>query len=90
MTRPHLIRVGLALLILPVVVLLGLYFLELGDVRSCMLDGGHWDYLDGVCRDTPQPFVPWLARAPWLVNGGLALSVLGLGMAMVGLYIRKR
>ncbi|RAR60931.1 hypothetical protein [Onishia taeanensis] len=90
MTRRHLIRAGMALLILPIVVLLGIYFLELGDVRGCMLDGGHWDYLDGVCRDTPQPFVPWLVRAPWLVNGGLALSVLGLGMTMAGLYIKKR
>lgn len=90
MTRQRLMRIGLALLILPIVLLLGLYFMELSDVRACLLDGGHWDYLDGICRDTPQPFVPWLVRSPWLVNGGLLLSVLGLGMTMAGLYIKKR
>lgn len=90
MTCRLLLRTGLVLLILPVFALLGLYFLELGDVRDCVLDGGHWDYLDGVCRDTPQPFVPWVVRAPWLVNGSLALSMLGLGLTMAGLYSRKR
>ncbi|WP_458524446.1 hypothetical protein [Onishia taeanensis] len=90
MTRQRLMRIGLALLILPIVLLLWLYFMELGDVRACLLDGGHWDYLEGICRDTPQPFVSWLVRVPWLVNGGLLLSLLGLGMTMVGLYTRKR
>ncbi|WP_347400988.1 hypothetical protein [Halomonas sp. YLGW01] len=88
--RARLMRIGLVLLILPIVLLLGVYFMELGDVRGCLLDGGHWDYLAGTCRDTPQPFVSWLERAPWLVNGGLALSVLGLGMTMTGLYVKKR
>ncbi|WP_168012500.1 hypothetical protein [Halomonas salinarum] len=90
MSRRLLTRVGLALLILPILVLLTIYFVELGKVRECLFDNGHWDYIAGVCRDTPQPFVPWLERAPWLVNGGLLLSVLGLGMTMVGLYVKKR
>lgn len=90
MTRKHLMRLGLALLILPIVLLLGVYFVELGDVRACLLDGGHWDYLAGTCRDAPQPFVSWLERAPWLVNGGLALSVVGLAMTMSGLYLKRR
>ncbi|MFC7369160.1 hypothetical protein [Vreelandella zhaodongensis] len=84
------IRLGLLLLVLPVIVLLGVYFWELGDVRACQLDGGHWDYLASVCRDTPQPFVSWLERSPLLVNGGMLLSVVGLVMCMIGFYTKSR
>lgn len=84
-------RVGLLLLVVPILVLLGLYFVELGDIRQCQLvDQGHWDYLAGACRDTPQPFVPWIIRHPWVVNGGLLVSVVGLGLCMLGLYRRRR
>ncbi|NDL70349.1 hypothetical protein [Vreelandella alkaliphila] len=84
------IRLGLLLLVLPVIVLLSVYFWELGDVRACQLDGGHWDYLASVCRDTPQPFVSWLERSPLLVNGGMLLSVVGLVMCMIGFYTKSR
>ncbi|MGQ7246133.1 hypothetical protein ACUN9Y_02210 [Halomonas sp. V046] len=84
-------RVGLLLLVVPILVLLGLYFVELGDIRQCQLvDQGHWDYLVGACRDTPQPFVPWIIRHPWVVNGGLLVSIVGLGLCMLGLYRRRR
>lgn len=84
------IRLGLLLLILPLVVLMGVYFWELNDVRACQLDDGHWDYLAGVCRDTPQPFVPWIERMPLLVNGGMLVSVLGLVLCMVGFYQKRQ
>ncbi|WAM52652.1 hypothetical protein [Vreelandella venusta] len=84
------IRLGLLLLVLPILVLLGVYFWELGDVRACQLDGGHWDYLENVCRDTPQPFVSWLERSPLLVNGGMLVSVAGLVMCMIGFYTKSR
>jgi hypothetical protein len=84
------IRLGLLLLILPLVVLMGVFFWELNDVRACQLSGGHWDYLAGVCRDSPQPFVPWVERMPLLVNGGMLTSVLGLVLCMVGLYQKRR
>lgn len=84
------IRLGLLLLILPLIVLMGIFFWELNDVRACQLDGGHWDYLAGVCRDSPQPFVPWIDRMPLLVNGGMLVSVLGLVLCMVGLYQKRR
>ncbi|MCL7930906.1 hypothetical protein [Halomonas llamarensis] len=84
------IRLGLLLLILPLVVLMGVYFWELNDVRACQLDGGHWNYLAGVCRDTPQPFVPWIERMPLLVNGGMLVSVLGLVLCMVGFYQKRQ
>ncbi|MBR2514017.1 MAG: hypothetical protein IKE45_08320 [Halomonas sp.] len=84
------IRIGLLLLVLPILVLMGIYFWELGDVRACQLDGGYWDYLESTCRETPQPFVSWLERSPLLVNGGMLVSVLGLVMCMVGFYTKRR
>jgi len=85
------LKLGLLLLIVPPLALMGLYFTEHSAVRECLLiEGGHWDYLEGVCRDTPQPFVPWIERSPWLVNGGMLLSVVGLGLCMVRLYVRRR
>ncbi|QOR40128.1 hypothetical protein HNO52_17585 [Billgrantia diversa] len=85
------LRLGLLLLILPIFVLMGVYFWELNDVRECTLvQGGHWDYLDSVCRETPQPFAPWVERQPWLVNGGMLLSLVGMVMCMVGLYVKRR
>ncbi|MCE8026406.1 hypothetical protein [Billgrantia aerodenitrificans] len=85
------LRLGLLLLILPILVLMGLYFWELSSVRECtLIQGGYWDYLDGVCRSTPQPFVPWVERQPWLVNGGMLLSVAGVVLCMAGLYVKRR
>ncbi len=84
------LRVGLLLLIAPMLLLMGGYLWELSAVRECTLGGGHWDYLEGVCRDTPQPFVSWLERYPWRVNGGMLLSVAGLALCMVGLYTKRR
>lgn len=85
------LRIGLILLVLPIVVLMGLYFSELNSVRDCVLNGqGHWDYLKGVCTSTPQPNVPFIARNPWLVNGGMLVSVFGLVLCMVGLYVKRR
>ncbi|MDX5379278.1 MAG: hypothetical protein LPK08_17370 [Halomonas sp.] len=85
------LRLGLLLLILPIFVLMGVYFWELNDVRECaLIQGGHWDYLAGVCRESPQPFVPWVERHPWLVNGGMLLSLAGVVMCMLGLYVKRR
>lgn len=84
------LRVGLLLLIVPIIVLMGIYFWELGDIRECTYNGGYWSYLDSVCRHSPQPFVSWLERYPLLVNGGMLLSVLGTVMCMIGLYTKPR
>lgn len=85
------LRLGLLLLVLPLLVLMGLYFWELSSVRECTLvQNGHWDYLAGACRDTPQPFVSWMERMPWLVNGGMLLSVAGMVICMLGLYVKRR
>ena len=85
------LRLGLLLLTLPILVLMGLYFWELSSVRECtLIQDGYWDYLDGVCRSTPRPFVPWVERQPWLVNGGMLLSVAGVVLCMAGLYVKRR
>ncbi|WP_416139544.1 hypothetical protein ACM26W_03805 [Halomonas sp. HK25] len=84
------LKLGLLLLIAPLLLLMGVYFWELSDVRECVHAGGYWDYLEGVCRDTPQPFVSWLERYPWLVNGGMLLSLFGMALCVVGLYVKKR
>ncbi|MGO2133012.1 MAG: hypothetical protein ACTH3D_08950 [Halomonas sp.] len=85
------LRLGLVLMIVPIVVLMSLYFIELNGVRDCVLNGqGHWDYVTGLCRDTPQPTVPFIARKPWLVNGSMLVSVLGLVLCMAGLYVKRR
>lgn len=84
------LRLGLLLLIVPSLLMMGVYFWELSDVRACTYAGGYWDYLERACRDTPQPFVSLLERSPLLVNGGMLLSVLGVGLCMVGLYVKRR
>lgn len=84
------VRLGLSLLVMPIVTLMGVYFWELGNVRECTLNGGFWDYAEGVCRDQPQPFVSWLERYPWLVNGGMVVALLGAVMCLSGLFIRRR
>lgn len=85
------LRLGLLLLILPLCVLMGLYFWEFSSVRECtLIQAGYWDYATGACSDTPQRFIPWVERYPWLVNGGMLLSVIGLVLCMLRLYVRKR
>nr|WP_298410555.1 hypothetical protein [uncultured Halomonas sp.] len=81
---------GALLLILPLVILMGVYFWELGDIRECQLSGGHWDYLAATCREQPQPFVPFIERHSLMANGGMLFSVLGLVMCFVGLYVKRR
>lgn len=84
------LRIGLLLLIVPIILLMGVYFWELGDIRECTFNGGYWNYLDGECHDSPQPFVSWLQRYPLLVNGGMLLSVLGALLCAIGLYTKPR
>lgn len=83
------LRIGLLLLILPAVLLMGIFFYEQMQISDCVADGGHWDYLQAVCDQQPHPFVPLMVRKPGLVNGGMLLSCLGLVMAIMGLYRRR-
>nr|WP_298377608.1 hypothetical protein [uncultured Halomonas sp.] len=82
-------RWGALLLILPLFILMSVYFWELGDIRECQLSGGHWDAIASACREQPQPFTPFIERHSLLVNGGMLLSVLGLVMCFIGFYTRR-
>ncbi|GAB2792427.1 hypothetical protein GCM10027040_18230 [Halomonas shantousis] len=83
-------RLGTALLLFPLLLLLGLYFWELNAVRTCLFEGGQWDYLHGVCVETPQPFSSFFQRHPLLVNAAMLTSALGLVMCMAGFLVRRR
>lgn len=84
------LRIGLLLLTLPGVLLMGSYFYELSQVDACLDSGGSWNYLEARCdRAKEYPFVPYMARHPLLVNGGMLLSVLGLLLCLAGLYRRR-
>lgn len=59
-------------------------------VDSCIDAGGSYDYLNSLCdHQTKQPFIPMMARFPLLVNGGMLLSVVGLVLCLLKLYVRS-
>ncbi|WP_419415964.1 hypothetical protein [Pontibacter sp. JAM-7] len=77
-------------MVIPAVLIIGLYFSELNEVQACLDQGGSWHYQVGVCDlEKSHPFVPFLVRYPLLVNGGMLLSCLGLLLCVVGLYRPK-
>lgn len=83
------LRIGLLLLVLPAVVLMGVFFFEQMQISDCLAEGGYWDYLQSACDQQSHPFIPLMARKPLLVNGGMLLSCLGLLITIVGLYRRR-
>lgn len=81
------LRLGLCLLILPVVALLLLFFIEQARVDDCLAMGGSYDYLKAVCDlQTSHPFVPLMARFGTWINLAMLLSCLGLVLSVLGLY----
>ncbi|MDI3326164.1 hypothetical protein QKW35_17425 [Pontibacterium granulatum] len=85
------LRIGLLLLIVPGVVMMGLYLNELSAVKECLGAGGSYDYVNAVCDQTQtHAFSPFMVRNPLLVNGGMLLSVVGLFCCLAGLYTRAR
>jgi hypothetical protein len=84
------LKLGLLLLVLPGMLLMGAYLYDLSLVEACLDSGGSWDYIEVRCDTERQhPFVPYMARHPLLVNGGMLLSVLGLLLCIAGLYRRR-
>lgn len=82
-----LLKLGLSLLILPLLVLMGTWGVEYADVSSCIYEGGSYDYLLGEClMDQQGIFVPFAERHPLLVNTSLWASCAGLVFTLVGLY----
>ncbi|WP_271272220.1 hypothetical protein [Aliamphritea hakodatensis] len=84
------LKLGLALLILPGVVLMALFWQDLGVMRDCQAQGLSFDPYAQSCSETEQAFVPFGQRNPVLVNSVMLLSVLGLACCLYGLYVRAR
>lgn len=82
-----LLKLGLSLLILPLLVLMGAWGVEYADVSSCIYEGGSYDYLLGEClMEQSGIFAPFAERHPWLVSTSLWASFTGLVFTLVGLY----
>lgn len=85
------LRLGLILLILPGVVLMAGFWSELSSVNACVAEGGSFDYLNQVCdMQGKQPFIPYVERHPLFVNLSMLVSAAGLGLCLLGLYVRAR
>ncbi|MFC6670645.1 hypothetical protein [Marinobacterium aestuariivivens] len=85
------LRLGLLLLVLPGLAMMAGFMLEQSAVDACLDSGGSYEYAAGTCDSTGNhPFVPFSARYPLLVNGGMSLSVIGLLLCLTGLYRGRR
>lgn len=85
-----LVQLGLALLVLPLLILMGFWGVEYSQVSACIVEGGSFDYLLGECLfDQIGFFVPFAERHPLLVKSCLWLSCLGLLLSIIGLYRGK-
>ncbi|MDO6562422.1 hypothetical protein Q4488_03405 [Amphritea sp. 1_MG-2023] len=85
------IRLGLLLLVLPGVVLMAGFWLELSDVNECVAAGGSFDYQASACdMKNKHPFVPFALRHPLFVNLTMLASAAGFICCLIGLYVRKR
>ncbi|SIS39874.1 hypothetical protein [Neptunomonas antarctica] len=84
------LKVGLALLVLPCLLLMAGYMYELSGVNDCLGLGGSFNYELLACdQSNDHPFMPYTVRHPLLVNGGMMASVAGLFLCIIGLYKRR-
>lgn len=84
------LKLGLALLILPAIALMAGYMVEQNQVEACIQGGGVWHWAAETCEESGKyPFVSFMQRNPLLVNGGMLLVVVGLFMTLIGLYRPK-
>lgn len=85
------LRLGLLLLILPGVVLMGVFWAELSQVNECLVAGGSYDYVAAACNmNNSHSFVPFAARHPVFVNLTMLASAVGFLCCLIGLYVRAR
>ncbi|SEI42024.1 hypothetical protein SAMN05421831_101428 [Allopseudospirillum japonicum] len=83
------LRLGLAVLILPLLGLMLVFWQEFQQVDTCLQAGGAYDYREHLClyeAGAQSEFIPFSARYPWLVNTSLLASLLGLLMCVFALY----
>ncbi len=85
------LRLGLLLLILPGVVLMGVFWSEQSVVNECLSAGGSFNYGESVCdMTTTHPFIPFAMRNPLFVNLTMLASAAGFCCCLFGLYVRGR
>lgn len=83
------LRLGLALLVLPLLGLMLVFWQEFQQVDACLQAGGAYDYREHLClheAGAQADFIPFSARYPWLVNLSLLASLLGLLVCVFALY----
>jgi uncharacterized membrane protein YfcA len=84
-------RFGLLLLMVPCVLLVGSYIMELSTVNACLDQGGSFDYLKQLCSfDQEHPFIPFSRRHGVWVNGSMLVALFGFLLCLIGLYQRRR
>jgi len=85
------LRIGLILLVLPCLLLMGIYLNEMSAVESCLDAGGSFDYSQSHCDMAEKhPYQPFIQRHMALVNGAMLTAVVGLFCCLAGLYTRAR
>lgn len=82
------LRIGSLLFALPGILLLVLYGIEMSAFTACQESGGHYNIVEAVCTDTPQPHSSYYLRHSGLVNSMMLLSCVGALMMCWGLLIK--
>ena len=81
------IKIGLFLLIVPCLLLMGLYLPEQSSAADCIAQGGSFNYRQHLCdMQNVQPVSTFMSRNTLLVNASMLTAVLGFIICVVGLY----
>ncbi|NQZ33158.1 MAG: hypothetical protein HRU06_17960 [Oceanospirillaceae bacterium] len=85
------IRIGLLLLVVPCLMLMGMYLPEQSSIADCLEIGGSFDFQSASC-DTlnTHPSSTFMARHTLLVNSAMLLALLGFFVCLIGLYRPKK
>jgi hypothetical protein len=84
-------RIGILLIIAPLLALGFHYFSELITVHRCLQAGGSFDYTTMSCGFTDHyEYIPYSVRYRWNLNIALGVSLFGLLLSVVGGAKRRR
>ncbi|MFQ5756098.1 MAG: hypothetical protein ACE5H7_08375 [Acidiferrobacterales bacterium] len=84
-------RIGLILIIAPLLVLGIHYGSEMVAVDQCTNAGGSFNYTTMMCSFTERAdYIPYSQRYRWSVNIALGISLLGLVITIAGSQRRRR
>jgi preprotein translocase subunit SecG len=81
------IKIGLFLLIVPCLMLMGLYLPEQSSAADCVAQGGSFNYAQQLCdMQNQQTSSTFMSRNTVLVNTSMLTALLGFIVCIVGLY----